>query len=328
MMLSISIFAQGPTLTQANAGWAPGATQLRYECDTVGFGPGNGGANLTWNYSGMTIKTNNLLQIPLVNPSTITGYTSFSGATVAQTYQGQNIFYSYTSTQALQLGMNGSGLTIVYSDPAKVMTFPTSYNTTFTDNFSSNYSYSGISFTRTGSLTYTADGWGKLILPGKTFNSVLRIKIIQTIVDENSYYTTNTTMESYLWYDGINKYPVLDMQIGTSSNTMQPGLTSTVKAYYVNGAAIGINETNQQQPSWTIYPNPAANSSTIAIESSVNNGVLEIYNSLGSKVYSQNISNESNSEISLNTQNLTNGIYIVSLKSDNQTWQKKLIINK
>jgi hypothetical protein len=328
MMLSISIFAQGPTLTLSNFGIILGTTVNKYNCDTLNVTPGNNGANVTWNYSNISINTNNQLQVNYVNPSTLSGSSSFPTANVAEVSQSNETYYKYSTSELIQLGTDADGTIMVYSDPAKVMIFPTSYNSSFTDTYNATYNYMGINFNRNGTINSNADAWGKLILPGKIYNSVIRIKQVQTVVDQCAYYTQNSIITSYLWFDGIVKSPVFVIVIGSSNNTLQPGLTSTIKAVMVDNSVVGINETNQQQPTWTIYPNPAANSSTIAIESSVNNGVLEIYNSLGSKVYSQNINNESNSQISLNTQDFTNGIYIVSLKSDNQTWQKKLIINK
>jgi hypothetical protein len=74
-----------------------------------------------------------------------------------------------------------------------------------------------------------------------------------------------------------------------------------------------------------IYPNPANNEFTIALNNNLD-ADIKIYNMLGKVVYQ---GSTSNGKIEVRTNgNLTSGLYIVSATTDdNKTIQSKLIVN-
>jgi len=80
-----------------------------------------------------------------------------------------------------------------------------------------------------------------------------------------------------------------------------------------------------------IYPNPANDFVNIQLEANNNSKTtIELYNVLGSLLFYQEYTNTDNSNPSLfiNTTNLKNGVYIISVKDDENSMQKRLIINK
>ncbi len=98
------------------------------------------------------------------------------------------------------------------------------------------------------------------------------------------------------------------------------------------GQVTGIAKiTNEGFNSFILFPNPASEITTIAFDITEKNKVtISIYDVLGNlvTVVSQNNSFEKgNNTVSLNTSNLTSGIYYISLEVNNVKETKKLIIN-
>jgi len=92
-----------------------------------------------------------------------------------------------------------------------------------------------------------------------------------------------------------------------------------------------FNSTNENH--FSVYPNP--NNGTFTITSTLwhmcetNEISLEIFNSLGQQIYSQQIKStngEINETIDLN--NITSGIYFVRVRDGNNYAEQKLIIEK
>jgi hypothetical protein len=71
----------------------------------------------------------------------------------------------------------------------------------------------------------------------------------------------------------------------------------------------------------TVYPNPASGEATVSLEGK--KGDITIYNMLGQVVYhAENVENRQT--ISLN--NMTTGVYFVTVRSGNATATQKLIV--
>jgi len=76
----------------------------------------------------------------------------------------------------------------------------------------------------------------------------------------------------------------------------------------------------------TIYPNPT--SGIFSIESSEKISIVEITNLLGEKVNPSNSLRSSEQGWSLDLSNQPDGIYVLSIKTNDGTATKKLIIRK
>ena len=81
--------------------------------------------------------------------------------------------------------------------------------------------------------------------------------------------------------------------------------------------------------SMNVYPNPAQG--TVHIDLGVesdNEGVLEIFNTLGEKVYTRNLSNFASSESSIEiaTGSFESGVYLIRIQTGNKDFKQRLII--
>lgn len=77
-----------------------------------------------------------------------------------------------------------------------------------------------------------------------------------------------------------------------------------------------------------LYPNPADNATTLRIESNSSSGaMIVIYNTIGEQVYaSSTYVNKGSNEVSLNTNELTNGIYVVQVQIGAEQYNLRLSI--
>lgn len=99
------------------------------------------------------------------------------------------------------------------------------------------------------------------------------------------------------------------------------------------GQVTGINKvTNEDMNSFVLYPNPASENTTIAFNITEKNKVsVSVYDVLGnlvSIISQENDFEKGNNTISLNTSNLSSGIYYISLEVNDAKETKKLVINK
>jgi photosystem II stability/assembly factor-like uncharacterized protein len=82
-----------------------------------------------------------------------------------------------------------------------------------------------------------------------------------------------------------------------------------------NGGRVGISEVNYTKK-LTVYPNPFKSLATIELNKKLKNGTLTVYNYLGQQVKQEN--NLNGLTITLNRDNLQNGMYLVHIFEDNQ----------
>ena len=76
-----------------------------------------------------------------------------------------------------------------------------------------------------------------------------------------------------------------------------------------------------------LFPNPSNGNITIAIPNEIRNknSVVEVVNIEGQKVYSSTIQNKETLQVQLD---VPNGMYIVSIVSDDENYLSKITINR
>jgi len=93
-------------------------------------------------------------------------------------------------------------------------------------------------------------------------------------------------------------------------------LTST---YFVNNTT-GIINNNPLL--FSLSPNPTTGNFTITFTSTISKGTIEVYNTIGAKLISQNILNANSANIQLN--NFAKGIYFVLMNDGEKQFCKKI----
>jgi hypothetical protein len=329
LLLSHTVsIAQCPTLTFANIGLQTSDVIKTYSADTTGIVQGTSGANQTWNFGSLVISSTSNTKT-CVAPSGTPSSSSFPAATVSINYSNIYDYYTINSTEYTYLGTASSNPTMAYSDPQKILTYPFSYTNTFTDNIAATYLL-GVNTVRTGTSTTTADAWGTVILPSGSYSNTLRIKIIQNYVDSNIYFKATTHQESYLWFDGTHKNPILNINktriVNPLSGTTVTKSVSVSSDVYGNG----IEKYNDNLIPANIFPNPATDKVTIAFDlKEKSNTEISIFDMQGREAihyllgYLEAGANQKEIDIS----DIPQDIYFIRISAKDGFSYKKIMIN-
>ncbi len=327
-LFSVSILWGQPTLVYDNHALKSGTENPMTYCSYSD--PGESGANITWDFTGLT------------EVKSFTGYITastdadFVGATTQLEEFGNKFFYEVSEDGMWQTGYeskSGKSKTI-YTSPFQKIIFPLNYKDSYTSPFSGDY-YVGenISATIDGESEVTADAWGTIILPGNvTYNNTIRVKNIKSYTKTYSQSTQDVKITTYRWYNSTHRYPLLTL-IKTEVETNGKVSVGNQAAYNSNAikSTESIVELNNADVS--IYPNPAANELYLDFVSD---------NATEAKIYITDITGktviapfevslvEGSNELDLNSQlNLLNdGYYNVNIIVNNELTSKKLTVKK
>ncbi len=126
--------------------------------------------------------------------------------------------------------------------------------------------------------------------------------------DARDDFEMNRNNYIYTWQ--VNRNPFIDY----------PQLADYIWGIHSGEAWFAALSTNENQTvNYTIYPNPTRDSFTVSgID---NDATIELYNSLGMKVFEQKFIGEATI-----VPNVTSGIYLAKITSNGQTAVKKVVI--
>lgn len=319
-----------PTLTSANM-YAVGDVLTTQNADTAGVQEGPAGANQTWNFSSLTLDGAQFSQ-NVVAASGTTYASSFPNADLAIDAGDSYSYFDVNGSDFLQLGFAASGVVAPYSDAQKVITFPCTYNTSFSDNFAATYELNGFTNNRTGTATFLADGYGTLVLPAQTFNNVLRIKYTENASDVISIgpvnITTTTAIITYYWLTPGNKNSLLsisEITVTSAGNTIHEKAVSYWPVVVSAGVLPGLVADVQ------LFPNPAENSmqfsASLAAQGiariSVCNMAGQIVKEIGNFTVSPGIFRQE-----LDLEGINSGLYIAKLEMNGQQVAASTFVKK
>lgn len=91
--------------------------------------------------------------------------------------------------------------------------------------------------------------------------------------------------------------------------------------------SLGLNDQKSNKASAFVYPNPSNGNITIVIPSEVNYATINMMDALGRVVYSTTNNNLTDT-FNISNLNLPNGIYSVSVKTEEATFVNKVVLNK
>lgn len=151
---------------------------------------------------------------------------------------------------------------------------------------------------------------------------------VEGAVTINDYSTFRGTIVCNNGAVSLNTGATLDGRVLTTTGILTTAANNTVATMIPgNCATVGIpflNAANANE-AITIYPNPCSASTTIIINdvAGINNGVLKIYDILGTEVMIKSITKQLTT---LNTSNLPSGIYFYNVIAGNKTIQSGKLI--
>jgi hypothetical protein len=332
-----SLSAQPISLTYTSHGIVPGDVYKYSQTNASGFNPGSGGANKIWNFTGIKADTNRYTETYVDPASTYYGY-SFPEATCAfylDQWDGAS-YYRSDSLGNYQIGEKTQNSDLYYV-MKKIMAFPFSYDSSFTSSFSGNGQVIWVdllSQNKQGYITSTCDGWGTLIINGRIFNNVLRIKSIeeynevQTLLYEDTFKSNHQKNTCYIWYSLKSKFPIFNYTIIESNDIQYPEYHSTAKIIYFNNDVTEINDNTSKQVNIVLYPNPTTGFVNLETNyTSPQKLNIELTNASGQVVYFDMVSVKAGRNVQkLNVSTLPPGIYAIRMYNDESVVVKKLIL--
>lgn len=259
-MLGISgIFSAQITLTKAANDPLSGDTASNY---TVTGTVDNSatGANATFSNSSLTQGAASPTSYSTPSSADMT---TFPGSTVKMINGATTIFYKSSASKLEITGVINPEATLNFSvDNGTYMNYPTVFGVTQNDTAKGNFTSSVANGLFSGTMVTLADAYGTLVIGGKTYTNVLRVKYTQNfglfapfdIVYSNAIGTFTNTAYSY--YNATHRYPLLTSTTGSISVPILGINQSTTSALALNETFLGLRE-GAHKETFAVYPNPA-----------------------------------------------------------------------
>ncbi|AZA80769.1 hypothetical protein C1637_11900 [Chryseobacterium lactis] len=219
------------------------------------------GANVTFSNGSLTQGAASQVTYPAPTPAEITNY---PGSTIKMVDGTTTIFYKASATKLEITGIVNPQVTLNFNqDNGTYIAYPTTYSLTpQSDTVQGVFSSSIASGLVKGTMAFQADAYGTLIVAGKTYNNVLRVKFTQNI---NLYSPIDITFSNplgtftntaYSYYDASHRYALLSSTSGTLSVPAFGINQSTSTAQALNETFLAVGNV-MKKANLAIYPNPA-----------------------------------------------------------------------
>ncbi|MBN1415076.1 MAG: T9SS type A sorting domain-containing protein [Bacteroidales bacterium] len=280
--LLITAFSQKPpVLTYETHALQAGLNNNMILCKYVD--PGHEGYNALWDFS--------FLEAISDFTGTISGNTrlkvtdAFNQANTALAEFGNRFYLKVTPDNIEQYGYSTHNNTVIvtYKKPFIKMVFPFTMGDRYSGDYYGSMKMGNCEFPLAGNYEVTADGSGKLILPGNaTIDNALRVKTVKSYEMEVSGTTHFINITTFRWYGCYNRYPLLVLTAIKTS--VGYSVTYSYQAAYNNviNSPVADVEPDKYSTSIRAYPNPAHERMTIEYKLvSPGKVKIEIYNNTG-----------------------------------------------
>ncbi len=220
--------------------------------------PGNGGENVTWNFSG--IETTNGFTGVVKSSYHSTNSSLFPQANTDLQEFNNHFYFNISNNRIEQYGYSSLDNLVVttFDRPFVKMIYPFTMGDNFRGTFSGIYKSGNSTGDISGNYEVTGDGYGTLILPGNyTVENTLRVKTLKTFSQVVSGITQTYEIVTYRWYCDWFRYPLLVLtQIKMSVNE---STSVTYQAAFNNKATKAAENPLANVNSdklFDLYPNP------------------------------------------------------------------------
>ena len=343
------------TITTADLPSAGDTFRVSNGLITPAIDPAPTGPNYTWDFSTLqwiTQDVDTFLTVSSTGPiySVVFANFSFNPNRANQAVVGPDLpslpqisitevhYYYYNATNAYDLKgygakINGITTPLPFNNLDRVLDFPVNYGNI--DSSDSDYS---LSVPTLGGYFHTqrrvneVDGWGTLITPYGTFNT-LRVKSIITGRDSLDLDTLGgfgfslPLTTEYKWYGTNQGIPLL--QINTSTTFGFELITSIVYRDSLRTLTSALAETAGTNPVFSIYPNPATESFTVDVstagEDKTEISLVDIAGRKVKEVYS-GVLQKGSTTLHFTCAGIPSGIYFVRMITSNGSAVSRIVI--
>lgn len=322
---ALSLVAQ-PTLTTATSVPAAGTDVPVNTGNTANafISAGADGENVTYNYWDILSPSNGSQTIRYVDPAVTPTSALISNETLLKTDGGTDTLFLGSTAQGLETVGARTAFegTFSYTDAMLELKLPCTYQTTWSDPFAANYTtqggppFGGLSVTRVGTITGTADAYGTLTMPWEiTYPEVLRVRVRRSTQDNSTLTNVTRISNVHYFYIPTLPHPVLTL-IQDSTNSVL-GWTITKKAEWTgNPVVIGMDELDASDFVFNAYPSPAADLLNVNFAQGATVATrVELYDAAGRVVRKTAVSGGT---LALDTKELRAGLYTLRVLAGEQ----------
>jgi hypothetical protein len=257
----------------------------------TGINPGAAGANQTWDFTAFP-DTGAIDTITFISPANTPFSSNFPTSTIAYKVftDSLNVYgYLKESTAAFELlgsafNDNTSDFISIFTNPQSLYSFPSTFNTTFTDTYRSTVDYTsfGATFVSTGTLSYVVDGYGTLITNSGTYPNTLRFKKRDISTDSTlsdfGDFVSESRNTTYEWVSVANGASIGIWTISTDTTLGSFGQPDSysLNVSHTRGdfSTSGIKQT--QNLNLTVFPNPANDKALILLPADATVSLLDM----------------------------------------------------
>lgn len=297
----------------------------------------NGPNAVAWNFTNLTVHGVSVDSNPAPTATEIstypnTNHVSLNTATVPPYTLTNAVYSKQIGSKVYITGFLASGFNLNFStDNALIANFPMAFGDTWTDsNVSGTFSNGTYSGTVTGTSVTSFDGFGTMSLhidaANQTYNNVTRYKSVQNITLNYGVITNAGTIvrTTICYFDTSIPYPVPVFK-STKTVVNIPMLSivnqTTTQLERFTAMTLNTNE-NVVANDFVIYPNPVKD--LLSIKNNASEAVLSIaVTDLEGRIVLQSPYIESGVDLS----NLSNGVYLVTVKTDKGVKTQKIVKN-
>lgn len=249
-------------------------------------------------------------------------------------------FLKESSSSLKQVGagytINGTPMPFYYTSHDVLYNFPLTYGDIDSCDFKFGLPIPTLGYYgQSGHRVNQVNGWGTLITPFGSFQTILvssQINTIDTVFVSAISFGSNITRPvryEYKWLANGMKSPVLQINATVTGTNLVATNVQYIDSLRSNVPHVGIAE-NESNNSLKAYPNPSSESITIEYTATQEeNSNIQIKDLTGRTVRSFNyktIAGENKTKLSVN--DLNAGVYFISLQLNKTSISKKIVILK
>ncbi|MDF2452849.1 MAG: C-terminal target protein [Bacteroidota bacterium] len=347
--IALSIFslsqvkAQTFTLTAANNQPAIGDSYgvLSVDTNSTPLPMNISGASVTWSITSLTLTDSIVALNTFTTAATYSNSTNYPLTNLVK-YDSTAYTYLKSSTNLIELtGVDAGQFDLNYSTGnVTIASYPMAFGFTNTDNtvggtITANTPLGPAAGTFTGTATTELDGTGTLNLNGiSIFANCVRLKTVQNInFDLTSPFPASGTVDLtvYNFYNSSSKFPLFTanyshLQLPVASIDQQQAQISILSS-----VVIGVKENKLNDIIFKAYPNPANNEINLYFVLVKDESYsFEVINTLGQVVKTVSMPNlhAGMYNETINTSDLSSGVYTIKVNGKSSQGTEKLVIQK